>query len=377
METSDRLYWVETMCQIANPVLHALKNRELKQIMPAGHEDRSLYAPLEALGRTLTGIAPWLESGESVGREGELREAYAELARQSIEAGTDPESPDYMVFSYDYQPIVDAAFLAHAILRAPNELWFKLKPQVQQHVIEALRSTRTRKPGYNNWLLFSAMIECALYKMGSDWDPMRIDYALRQHEQWYKGDGVYGDGPNFHWDYYNSFVIQPMLVDILEAVGDQHADWNSLREPVLQRAVRYAGVLERMISPEGTFPAIGRSLVYRFGAFQHLSHMALREELPDEITPAQVRCALTAVIQRMIDMPGTFDQEGWLTMGFCGYQPELSESYISTGSLYLCSTVFLPLGLPAQAPFWHDEPKAWTSREVWSGGQIAIDHAIK
>ena len=32
---------------------------------------------------------------------------------------------------------------------------------------------------------------------------------------WYKGDGVYGDGPPFHWDYYNSFVIQPMLLNIL------------------------------------------------------------------------------------------------------------------------------------------------------------------
>jgi hypothetical protein len=30
---------------------------------------------------------------------------------------------------------------------------------------------------------------------------------LRQHEQWYRGDGIYGDGPEFDWDYYNSFVM--------------------------------------------------------------------------------------------------------------------------------------------------------------------------
>ena len=34
------------------------------------------------------------------------------------------------------------------------------------------------------------------------------------------------------------------------------------------------------ISPEGTFPAIGRSIAYRFGALQLLAQMALRRDLP-------------------------------------------------------------------------------------------------
>ena len=52
---------------------------------------------------------------------------------------------------------------------------------------------------------------------------MRVDYALRQHDQWYKGDGAYGDGPTFHWDYYNSFVIHPMLLDVLDVVRRRDA----------------------------------------------------------------------------------------------------------------------------------------------------------
>ncbi len=63
----------------------------------------------------------------------------------------------------------------------------------------------------------------ALARLGARWDRMRVDYALRQHEQWYKGDGVYGDGPVFHWDYYNSFVIQPMLLDVLDVGRDESA----------------------------------------------------------------------------------------------------------------------------------------------------------
>lgn len=377
---ADRRYWVEQLCLISRPVLEALAERRLKATMPieaANGSDRSDVAHLEALGRLLSGISPWLESGARDGVEGEKREQFASLARKSIAAGTDPTSPDYMNFAEGYQPIVDTAFLAQAILRAPVELWEKLEPQAKINVVNALKLTRSRKPFAMNWLLFSGIIEAALCVMGADdWDPMRIDYALKQHEQWYVGDGTYGDGPSFHWDYYNSFVIQPMLIDILNAVGDRYEDWRGMRDQASQRARRYAAVQERLISPEGTYPPLGRSLAYRFGAFQSLAQSALRSDLPEEITPAQVRSALTAVIRRTLSMSGTFTEDGWLTIGFCGKQPDIGEGYISTGSLYLCSEVFLPLGLPAADEFWSGEPQDWTARKAWSGSSFPIDHAL-
>ncbi|MCP3773047.1 DUF2264 domain-containing protein [Paenibacillus sp. MZ04-78.2] len=368
------------MQRIAKPVLEALSQRKLKERMTveAKLDDRELYTYLEAYGRLLAGIAPWLEHGPRTGAEGELRREYVRLAQLAMDAATDPQSPDRMNFSKGYQPIVDAAFLAHAILRAPTALWSGLDDCVKANVKEALRATRSRKPWFNNWLLFAAMIEAALCVIGDDtWDPMRIDYALKQHEQWYLGDGMYGDGPQYHADYYNSFVIQPMLLDLLDTVGDRYPEWASLRERVQRRAVRYAAILERSISPEGTFPVVGRSLAYRFGAFQLLAQMALREQLPDDVAPAQVRCALTAVMRRMIEAPGTFDADGWLTIGFCGHQPEIGEPYISTGSLYLCATVFLPLGLSVDRPFWQGEAADWTSRKAWSGGYTPADHALE
>lgn len=374
----DRPYWIVAMLRIVTPVLEGLADRKLKAVMPVEQKEqgRALYTGLEALGRTLAGIASWLEGGERAGEEGRLRERYAELAREAISAGVDPSSPDYLNFAAGQQPIVDAAFLSHALLRAPVELVQKLEPHVKKQLAEALRMTRSRKPAFNNWLLFAAMIEVALRKLGESWDRMRVDYAIRQHEQWYMGDGVYGDGPSFHMDYYNSFVIQPMLLDIIEAVQDEQPEWAELVMPVRQRAIRYAAVLERLISPEGTYPPIGRSLAYRFGVFQHLSQMALRHELPDGVAPAQVRCALTAVIRRTITQPGTFDENDWLTIGFCGHQPELGERYISTGSLYLCSAVFLPLGLPADDPFWSGEAVDWTSKRAWAGQAVPIDQSI-
>ena len=133
-----------------------------------------------------------------------------------------------MNFTRDRQPLVDAAFLAQGLLRAPRALRERLSRATTRQLVAALESTRAIVPGFNNWLLFSATVEAGLKSLGACWDTMRVDYALRQHEQWYKGDGAYGDGPEFHWDYYNSFVIHPMLVDVLDACADESAAWKDL-----------------------------------------------------------------------------------------------------------------------------------------------------
>jgi len=95
-----------------------------------------------------------------------------------------------------------------------------------------------------------------------------------------------------------------MLVDIVSVMGKQYSDWTDVTFSIIERARRYAAIQERLISPEGTFPPVGRSLAYRFGVFQLLGQMALRHDLPREVSPPQVRCALTAVIRRTIEMPG-------------------------------------------------------------------------
>ncbi len=234
-------------------------------------------------------MAPWLELGPDGTEEGRLRERYGSLARRAVAQAVDPASPDFLNFTKDRQPLVDAAFLGQALLRAPKTLRDGLDDATKHHLIAALESSRVIVPNYNNWLLFTATVEAALKQLGAWWDPLRVDYAVRQHEQWYKGDGAYGDGADFHWDYYNSFVIHPMMLDVLDACADENPAWKSLVPRVQQRAQRYAAIQERLIAPDGSFPAFGRSLAYRFGAFHLLAQMALRHGLPDGVTPAQVR----------------------------------------------------------------------------------------
>jgi hypothetical protein len=375
----DRAIWIGHMRKLADPVLKNLAAGTLKARMPveqAAGANRQNVTHLEALGRLLAGLAPWIELAADTSAEGRLRSEYADLARRSIARAVDPSSPDFLNFTRERQPLVDAAFLAQAILRAPRSLRGALDPATRQNVIAALESTRVISPGFNNWLLFSATVEAALAALGAKWDRLRVDYALRQHDQWYKGDGAYGDGPSFHWDYYNSFVIHPMLLDVLDACRDETAAWKELSTHVDERARRYAAVLERLIAPDGSFPAIGRSLAYRCGAFQLLASLALRRALPEGVSPPQVRAALTAVIRKTLEAPGTFDADGWLRIGFCGHQPGVGETYISTGSLYLCSVAFLPLGLDPNDAFWSAPSQTWTSVRAWTGQAFPIDHAI-
>lgn len=379
--SDDRAAWLRIVTKISTPVLQALSQRKLKERMPveAPHgnvADRRQFTHLEATGRLLCGIAPWLETGPPGGDEGAMRARFAEWARLGMQSATDPASPDFMNFSRGSQPVVDTAFLALAIVRAPGELWHKLDSKTQRQVIAALESSRVIRPFYSNWLLFSAMVEAALAFMGVRWDPMRVDYAIRSLDSWYKGDGVYGDGPPFHWDYYDSFVMHPMLLNILDTVAKRDSSWDAYRPVMLERARRYAEIQERLIAPDGSFPPIGRSLPYRFGAFHLLAEMSLRRELPSTIAAAAVRSALTAVMRRMTDAPGTFDAQGWLQIGFAGHQPEIAEAYISTGSCYLCAAAWLPLGLPPSDPFWADPAADWTAKKAWSGQEVHADHAL-
>jgi hypothetical protein len=272
---------------------------------------------------------------------------------------------------------VDAAFLAQAMLRAPNELWKKLEPGVQANVIAALKSSRPIPAGESNWKLFATTVEIFLHRSGEQRDDARLFDGLRKHREWYVGDGLYGDGPEFHWDYYNSFVIQPMLVEALEIVGDEAPEWQALREKARERLTRWAAIQERLIAPDGTYPVIGRSVAYRGGAFQGLALAAWRHLLPASVKAAQARVALTAVIRRTLEAPGTFDANGWLQIGVGGHQPGLGEAYISTGSLYLCSAALLPLGLPAADPFWSGPAMETTWQQAWSGKNLPADHALR
>jgi len=378
---ADRQYWLEQLDKLAKPILSNLANDNLRTMMPVtlskrtdNAVSRSKAAYLEAFGRVLCGISPWLHLEGGNAKEIALRNQYRAWALKSIANAVNPQAKDYMPFQQPGQALVDASFFAFALVRCPW-LWEHLEDSTRKQVVAALILTRDIKPGFNNWLLFSGMIEAFFCKYNMWWDQMRVDLCLRQFEQWYVGDGVYSDGPPYHWDYYNSFVIHPYLAAIHAIVNKNNA-YGWLTDKLKARSERYAVIQERLINVDGSYPITGRSIVYRGAAFHHLADMAWRQKLPTQLSPAQVRCALTAVIKKTLSAPTTF-KDGWLTIGVYGSQPDLADVYNNTGSLYLCSVILLPLGLPDTDPFWSAPAEMWTAQKVWNGVDVPGDHSIE
>lgn len=379
--TNDRTYWYQLLYKIANPVVSNLAAGTLVKNMPLvtspTFDSRSpKVSYLEAVGRTYAGIAPWLALPDDATEEGKWRKKMRAEAVQGLDNCFADGSPDQLTFTKDYQPIVDAAYLAQTFLRAPLALWEPLKPATKQAIVKAFKSLRNRKPFKSNWLLFGSITEAFLLSIGEDVDKERMNEGIIKLNEWYKGDGWYGDGPNLAFDYYNSFVIHPMMVDTLAVLLKHKLVETAKYDLAVKRMQRYAVGQERMISPEGTFPPIGRSITYRTGAFQALSQIALMNKFPKEIIPAQVRCALTLVYKNMYDKKGTFDNNGWLQLGFCGHQPQTADYYTSTGSLYMATLSFLPLGLPASDPFWAAPFTPWTAKKAWSGDAFPKDYHV-
>lgn len=183
---------------------------------------------------------------------------------------------------------------------------------------------------------------------------MRVDYALQQLKEWYVGDGMYSDGPSYAYDYYNRFVIRPFVATSTDVASKKTNAYNNMITKIKMRNERYAILQERLVNTDGTYPATGRSLVYRGVVFQHLADMAWRKALPAALKPAQVRCALTAVIKKTLES-STISGAG-SPSGYTVRSPTW-PIFINQGSLYLATTIFLPPGLPASDSFWADAPE--------------------
>lgn len=380
---NDRAYWVDLLVKMAEPVLSNMSKGELQANMLVetspnwdGRNIKVTY--METFGRLMAGIAPWLALPDDGTPEGAKRAGLREMALKSYANAVDPASPDYLKWQGEGQALVDAAYIAESFIRAYDALWVPLDSVTKQRYIKEFTGLRRIDPPYTNWVLFSSTIESFLAKAGAPYDQYRVNSAIRKVEEWYVGDGWYADGPSFAFDYYSSYVFHPMYLETLQNMIDSgdytRIHYKNYRDRALRRTQKFSLVLERLISPEGTFPVFGRSIPYRMAAMQPLAMMAWQEKLPAGLTPAQVRAALTAVMHSMFDGKENFNEKGYLTIGFTGRQPNVADWYTNNGSLYMTTLAFLPLGLPASHPFWTDAPQPWTSCKAWNGQPFPKDH---
>ena len=309
---SDRAYWVAVLDKIASPVLSNMSKGELRKNMrveysPTWDGRNNQVAYMDAFGRLIAGLTPFLALPDDETAESKVRERLRLQTLQSLAHAVNPNSPDYLYWGNNQvrQPLVDASYIAQAFLMEPDTLWKPLDSETKLRFIHEFKTIRQITPWNNNWILFAATIESFLLSIGEDINTARIDTAIETIEKWYVGDGWYSDGDKFHFDHYNGYVIHPMLIEVLKAnVAKGRREQKDL-DKAYKRMQRYASFQERYISPEGTYLVVGRSSTYRVGAFQPLVKLVLDNSLPEEIKPAQVRCALTAVMKRIF-IPSTF-----------------------------------------------------------------------
>ena len=386
-QQSDRQYWCALAYKMAQPVLENMAKGELQKNMqtefsPSFDNRNKKVLYMECFGRLMAGVAPWLTLPDDATAEGKQRKQLREWALASYKNAVDPQSPDYLCWGIGGQNLVDAAYIAESFLRAYDTLWKPLDEVTKKRYLAEFAKLRHIDPPYTNWLLFSSTIESFMAKAGGDFDEYRVNSACRKVEEWYVGDGWYADGPSFAFDYYSSYVFHPMYLETLQAMVDakvnSRLDYQKYYDRELRRCQKYSIILERFISPEGTFPAFGRSIPYRMATMQPLALMAWYQTLPSDLSNGQVRAALTKVLHRMFDKENNFNEKGYLSIGFCGNsQKNVADWYTNNGSLYMTTLAFMPLGLPADHPFWTDAAQPWTQVKAWNNQQFPKDHQWK
>ncbi len=375
----DRIFWISAMQKITYPVLKNLAGGSLRKKMPieAANIESQKIAHLQAFARVFNGISSWLEMGPDSSDEGQIREKYIRLTLKAIINAVNPNNSDYIFIVGSKQSLVEVALFAQGLLRSRNEIWLNLPMDVQARIIHELKNTRNIAPYENHWLLYTSIIEAALLEFTGECDKERLTYGIQKfRDEFYAGDGIYCDGKSFEAGFFNSMFIHPIINDILAVMRKYGLSDGEFLDVQLMRSSRLSAQLERSISPEGTYPVVGKALAYRCGVFHSLAQATLLQILPRNIDPAQVRSALTKILISQFNDNKNFSPDGWLLIGLNGSQIDLAEDKISTGSLYLCCSVFLPLGLPANDVFWKSPSAEWSSLKAWNGNQIQPDQSI-
>lgn len=358
--------WEKYLLQVVMPILEDYSNCQLSQklepkVVP-GNLDNAI---VEAVSRSLMGISAWLENEEYSPQKAEARQIVKQVM---INIGNREEGFN---FSDHKQKLVEAGHLSYAMKMAPNTLFNCLSSDQKENLIEVIIESRTIVPHLNNWLLFSAVRESMLHKLGYDYNQFVIENAGLALNDWYIGDGVFKDGIYNAYDYYNSIVIQPLAYELLEEERFQAV----FKHDPIKIFKRQMVHQERAISSTGEYAFHGRSLVYRCGVFHHLAKMSLESIIDETLSRSGIKNALSEVVKQYFENFSIFDEDGILIKGVVAKQESITEPYVSIGSLYMCSLIFLVLGIDKDDEFWTGND-SWTSKKIWLGQEACLDKKI-
>ena len=360
----ERDAWTERARRLADPVLRHLAAGTLRARMPveqAAGADRRALTHLEAVGRLLSGIAP----GSSWTTPAHPRRPRAHTTRRW-------RAMDARVRSNRRRPTRSTSrsgvasrwwtppSCAQAVLRAPRAAARRASiPTTQARPGRGARLDTRRIPARLQQL---AAVQpppsrpALALRSGPTWDRMRVDYALRQHEQWYQGDGHYGDGPS----------VPLRLLQQLRHPADARGRARRRGRPVDRRGPTMRATRRRRVprryAADPRAPRRPRrqrsrrsAARWRTGAARSTplaqAALATRRCPPGRAAGAGPRRPRPPRSAARCDAAGTFDADGWLRIGLCGHQPaRRRELHLHRQPLPVRHRGLLPLGLPPERP---------------------------
>ena len=141
--------------------------------------------PMESFARPLWGLVPFWAGG---GSDPEFEEIY----RKGLEAGPDPEHPDYWHTCRDYdQKFCEMAAIAFGMLFCPEKVWDPLSEKGKDNLTEWLWEINRHECCACNWQFFSIITNVALCKRGRPYDKERLKEGLECIDAYYDAGGWY------------------------------------------------------------------------------------------------------------------------------------------------------------------------------------------
>jgi hypothetical protein len=313
-------------------------------------------AELEGFARPLYGVVPLVVGGGRFDDWGRIV--------SGLEAGTDPDHPDYWgsVAADGDQRMVEQAAIGLALAFCPDQVWEPLSTEARRRLADWLGGIFSFEPVDNNWQFFRVLVALGLERVGVGFDTDKLAESLARIETYRRGQHAYVDGALGNVDYYGPFALHTyglmyVAANRLGLGDDAHA------AAYAERAAGFAGDFAHWFGPDGAAIALGRSLTYRFALAAFWGAMAWADVASPDVSWGAMRGLLARHLRWWTDK-AISDRDGVLSVGFTYDNRVLCESYNSAGSPYWALKAFAGLAAPADHPFWTEPEQPLASLDT-------------
>jgi len=271
---------------------------------------------------------------------------WAALAA-TLARALDPADPWYIGEpTHASQRSVEAAAVGWGLANAPEKLWEPLPPKAKDHVTAWLTTAYDTGVVDNNWHYFPVFAGHGLDRVGAPHDPAVAAAHLDRIGEFLLGEGAFEDGPGGRVDYYNPFAFHTYALLHYKLGGDDR---------YVEHAADFARAFGTWFATDGAAVPYGRSMGYRFAQGSLWGALAAADV--EAVPWGEAAGYSRRHLEWWWDKP-ILDPEGRLTVGYGYPNDALVEQYLTAGSPWWATKLFLGLAAPADHPFWMEEATA-------------------